>query len=104
MDAKQDEVFRVYSRIAALRANLGDEGISMLEMGEEYDSLVDRLGSSTGMDLKEFNVGTDYETSDSKYYYTSGLKARMDGLLGYLRANMPNETVSRIGFSMDSGK
>lgn len=98
MDAVQDELVRVYSRILGIHANTPPEAIVSRETGSTYDSLIDRASTALKNDLGEFKIGSTHLTPNGNYHHGDPFKAQIDGLLSYLRAFIPAETVKRIGF------
>lgn len=101
-----DEAIRVYSRILGIRANMSDPGYVPAEQCREYDALVQRASAALGTDLSEFAISNSYRSgqhrpNDSVHndlHYADGVKGRVDGLLNYLRSQVPAEAVQRIGF------
>ncbi len=81
-----------------MRANLANAKAVNSNFGPEYDVLVDRAAMASDRDLAEFKIGDDHKVPGSNSYNGEGFRSRVDGLLGYLRSLMPNETVQKIGF------
>ncbi len=98
MGDSQDELARTSARIIAIRVNVQDAQTVTSDFGWEYDGLVDRAAKATGRNLSEVKIGNDHRATNPKVYLADGFRARLDGLLGYLRSLMPAETVDKIGF------
>lgn len=98
MSNNQDELTRIYARIIAIREHLKDADAVNERFGTEYDALVERAASASGLDLSEFKIRDDYKIPHTLAYLPEGFLSRVDSLLGYLRSLMPTETVEKIGF------
>lgn len=98
MRESQDELARAYARIIAMRANLSESPAVSPSFGPEYDALVDRAARASGLDLSEFKIGDDHKIPHADAYLVDGFLSRVDGLLAYLRTQMPEATVRKIGF------
>lgn len=98
MDPISDEVLRVHSRLAALRSNYVDVDWISIEVGKEYDSLLDRAAASLNIKLDEFKVGGSNLSPNSKYHEGHAFRSQIDGALNYLIALMPPEAKGRIGY------
>jgi hypothetical protein len=94
----QDELLRVFSRVAAQRQNLTRPDYVFKEECSSYDELVERAQKALGIDLEEFKVGDKHLSPNGRVHYADAVRALMDGLLNYLSTMIPAQDVQRIGF------
>ncbi len=69
-----------------------------LELGNEFDALVQRASASLKQDLSEFEIGNAYLTSNKKHHQPDPFRGRMDAFAAYIAAYLPIAVVDRIGF------
>jgi hypothetical protein len=107
----EDEILRAYSILKALRENIDQIGSIPEKYVREYHTVLDKLESSSGINLSEFRIpdseiqpslraftpGKGAVYSSEKYAARAYMLTKMDALLGYFNT-ITSEKPRSVGF------